>query len=420
MVTMTDLLTRGTGTDDESSSRPAVTAVTAAAAAAVAAAVGLVACIGVAVMGWAAGGRGGVVAAVRAGADAWLLGHGAGLHAAGVTITVVPLGLLLIVAGIVWMAARWVAATAAPKDRRGIALAAATLAGCYAAMATATAVLAGTEQVSASPVRALVGSLLVAGIAGGAGLARGTGVLAAAVAGRHATVRAVLTGASAVVVVLVGAGALLTTGSLLADFADAATVAQAVDAGVVGGSVFTALQVLLLPNAALLAVSYLIGPGFVLGTDTIVAPTGVSLGEVPALPLLAALPSDGPAPWWAIGLVGVPVLAGAVGAVVALRAPEVSSLDVAVLRGGLAGLVGGGAAGLLTALGGGAAGPGRMADIGALAWECAGVAAVAAALGGAAVGLLHRRWISSRRVRSPRRPRLRGRQQPPGADQGMQ
>ena len=43
---------------------------------------------------------------------------------------------------------------------------------------------------------------------------------------------------------------------------------------------------------------YLVGPGFALGTGTVVSPAEVDLGPVPALPVLAAIPADGPAPGW--------------------------------------------------------------------------------------------------------------------------
>ena len=52
--------------------------------------------------------------------------------------------------------------------------------------------------------------------------------------------------------------------------------------------------------------SYLLGPGFAVGTGTLVSPAAVVLGPVPAFPLLAALPADGPAPALDGALVALP------------------------------------------------------------------------------------------------------------------
>lgn len=353
---------------------------------------GLVLSVGVAVTGWLAGNGGSLAGAVRAGAAGWLMAHGSGLQTPHATLTIVPVGWSLVVAAVVWSASAWVARTAVLDGSRSVVVVTATMAACYAAMATLIAVLVTTDDVAVSPPRALAGSLLLVAVVAGPCLAARTGVAEASAAGWSPALRAVLRGSAAVVACLVAAGALLVTVSLLADFGQAATVASALDSGVAGGAVLTALQVLLLPNAALLGVSYLVGPGFVIGTDTLVTPAGASLGQVPALPMLAALPPDGAAPSWAMALLGAPAGAGAIGALVALRAAPAGTLGSGLLRGGAAGLLGGAGAGLLTALGGGSVGPGRMSEVGALVWECAGAGAGAAAIGAALASGVHVWW----------------------------
>ena len=87
------------------------------------------------------------------------------------------------------------------------------------------------------------------------------------------------------------------------------------------------------PNAVLFGSAYLLGPGFAVGTGTVVSPSVVALGPVPAFPLLAALPGSGPTPEWAMGVLAVPVVVGAVGAVLAQRAYRVPAYDSAALRG---------------------------------------------------------------------------------------
>jgi hypothetical protein len=154
------------------------------------------------------------------------------------------------------------------------------------------------------------------------------------------------------------------------------------------------------PNAVLFGSAYLLGPGFAVGTGTVVSPTMVALGPVPAFPLLAALPDAGPTPGWAVGLLAIPVIAGAAGAALAQRWYGVTAYDSSALRGFGTGF----AAALLTtlavALAGGPMGTGRMADIGAPVWEVLVAAVMAMSLGGLLAGLATA-WWQRRRSRSP-------------------
>src|SRR5215218_946244 len=65
----------------------------------------LVVCLAVGVVGWFltdAGAHGAPRDGLRAGAIAWLMGHGSGLTIAGVTITAIPLGVSVVCAWSVW------------------------------------------------------------------------------------------------------------------------------------------------------------------------------------------------------------------------------------------------------------------------------------------------------------------------------
>ncbi|MFI6445476.1 DUF6350 family protein [Kitasatospora sp. NPDC050543] len=73
-----------------------------------------------------------------------------------------------------------------------------------------------------------------------------------------------------------------------------APVAGGGPAGVLG---LLLLSVALLPNAVCWGAAYALGPGFAVGTGTVVAPTGATLGPVPDLPLFALLPEPGAGGW---------------------------------------------------------------------------------------------------------------------------
>src|SRR4051812_45800915 len=65
----------------------------------------LVVCLALGVVGWFltdAGAHGAPRDALRAGALAWLMAHGSGVHVQGAAVTLVPLGLTLVVAWALW------------------------------------------------------------------------------------------------------------------------------------------------------------------------------------------------------------------------------------------------------------------------------------------------------------------------------
>lgn len=62
--------------------------------------------------------------------------------------------------------------------------------------------------------------------------------------------------------------------------------------GVVGGVLFAALQLLYLPNIALISLSYMTGIGFSFGPHSVISGSQVKIGQVPALPFVPALPTS--------------------------------------------------------------------------------------------------------------------------------
>ena len=126
---------------------------------------------------------------------------------------------------------------------------------------------------------------------------------------------------------------MLVVAALAAGLNEAATVMSELQLGPGDHLMYALATVAVAPNAVLFGSAYLLGPGFAVGTGTVVSPTVVALGPVPAFPLLAALPGSGPTPDWAVGLLAVPVVVGAAGAVLAQRAYRVTAYDSAALRG---------------------------------------------------------------------------------------
>lgn len=350
----------------------------------------LVTFLGLAVVGWFladAGAHGRTTDALRVGADVWLVGHGARLTLAGAPLGIVPLLVTAVLVVAVHRFARWAALTSEPvDDDRTVVLAATILAGLYVVAAVVTCVVAADESASPSLGRTIVGSALLAGATGTLGLAGGTGRLRLWAQRVPGWVRSIAHGAAASFLLLVVAASLLVAVALLTGLNDAARMMAALELS--GGDyvMYALATVALAPNAVLLGAAYLLGPGFAVGTGTVVSPALVDLGPVPAFPLLAALPDDGPAPVWALAVLAVPVAVAMAGAVLAQRSYRVPAYDSAALRGFGTGL---GAAVLTTVAvlaAGGPMGTGRMADIGAPAGEVLVAALLAMGLGGLVAG----------------------------------
>ncbi|GAA4997987.1 cell division protein PerM [Streptomyces hyderabadensis] len=112
---------------------------------------------------------------------------------------------------------------------------------------------------------------------------------------------------------LVGGGALLLAVSLVWHWAAAGEAFLRLTEGWSGRFAVLLLCLTLVPNAAVWAAVYALGPGFLLGTGHVVAPSASAPAALlPPFPLLAAVPDAGPGTplHWATG--AVPLTAGAV------------------------------------------------------------------------------------------------------------
>jgi hypothetical protein len=188
-----------------------------------------------------------------------------------------------------------------------------------------------------------------------------------------------LRGGSAVAGAVIAVSAVAVGVLVLANYATIIGLYETLQAGVVGGITLTLAQLALIPNLVVWAAAWFIGPGIALGTGTSVSPVGTSLGPVPGLPILGALP-HGSLAFGFLGLI-VPVVIGFACAVVIRQrmqrggtAPTLEtaravdgatpSLQVQLATGVGMGLVAGVLLGLLAWWSSGALGPGRLADVG--------------------------------------------------------
>jgi hypothetical protein len=183
----------------------------------------------------------------------------------------------------------------------------------------------------------------------------------------RAVATAALAGGLGAASVVTAVSAVLVAVLLLLSYAKIISLYEGVHAAVLGGIAITVGQLAFLPNLVVWAAAWLVGPGFAIGTGSAVSPLGTSLGPIPAIPILGALPS-GQFAWGFLGLL-IPVLAGFPAAIL-VRPRLVAAFDtraptgVLVGTGLLIGVVGGVTLGLLAWASAGAAGPGRLVDVG--------------------------------------------------------
>ena len=183
----------------------------------------------------------------------------------------------------------------------------------------------------------------------------------------RAAVGAAFRGGSAAVAGLLAAASVALAALLLINYARIISLYESLHTEILGGISLTIAQLAFLPNLVIWAASWLVGPGFAIGTGSTVGPIATQLGPVPAIPLLGVLP-EGQLDWGFVGLI-IPVIAGfLVGVVVQPHlaaglgaAPRVRwTIGTGIGIGLVAGLV----LGLLAWFSTGAAGPGRFIEVG--------------------------------------------------------
>jgi len=180
-------------------------------------------------------------------------------------------------------------------------------------------------------------------------------------AARSVAATALRGGAAAAAFVLL-VSAVVVAARIVLSYAEIITLYERLHADVLGGAVLTLGELAFLPNLVVWAASWLIGPGFALGTGSAVSPLATTLGPVPAIPILGAIPTGDTS--FGFAGIAVPVVAGFVAGAVIGRGVRDEAVGTRALTGLLIGVVGGALLGVLAALSGGAAGPGRLADVG--------------------------------------------------------
>ena len=284
--------------------------------------VGLAVLTTLTLVGWVASPRGalgaGLPGVFRTAAQLWLAAHHAGFAIPGGSVGLLPLGLMVLPAFLLYRAGIWMARDAdlrlrlparlpknTPKDvanarRRAqlvlVAQAGISLAAPYALLAGMIALVTRNEITQPFLAETLISHLVLAFLAGSLATARTIGPWRLMLRLLPERLRSVVVGSSAALAIMLVAGAVMVLGALVVNFGQVRELSGVLSPGFVGGLLLLLVQGLYLLNAVVWAMAYIVGPGFAVGTGTLVAPTGVQLGTVPSLPILGALPEAGADP----------------------------------------------------------------------------------------------------------------------------
>ena len=280
-------------------------------AAGVAVVIGYIFTLGFIMAAWlfAAHGSESTLQVLRAAGIAWQVLHLVPIVIGTTTIGVLPWGFLVVPVLIIWKSTNWALKSSRPKTAIEFFRVAISISIAYSVCTVLVGLISSTSDLQTGTLSSLYHSLLVA-----------FSVTTICIL-TYAPSRTILTDRLPRIFVdgirpaliafglLFLAGSLLTSVSLILNWAQLRAVTTLMAPGFIDGFFMTLLGIGYLPTVNVWAMSYLLGSGIVLGGG-VVTPENASPGAIPAFPLLSILPSESMA--LAAYLVLIPILIGVI------------------------------------------------------------------------------------------------------------
>ena len=271
--------------------------------------IGYILTLGFIMAAWlfAAHGSESTIQVLRAAGVAWQVFHLVPFVIGTTTIGVLPWGFLVIPVLILWKATHWALKSSQPKTALQFIRVAVSISLIYSAFAVLVSLISSTNNLYTGITVSLLHSLLVSL----------TVTIVSIIS--YAPSRTILTDSLPKILVdgirpamisfglLFIAGSLLTSVSLIQNWAQVRAVTTLMAPGFIDGFFMTLVGIGYLPTVNVWAMSYLLGPGIMLGAGA-VTPESANPGALPAFPLLSILPSES-APLAAF-FVLIPILIG--------------------------------------------------------------------------------------------------------------
>ena len=353
---------------------------------------------GPAALGWLTSPESQLADALGLASRVLLLANGAVTTIGGQPVSIAPLGLTLVLillgVPVAGLAAR--AAIDETDDLRGLVL---RVGGTYAGTYVVFTTLIAFFVPETSAIRAFLGSALVGGLSGFWGVTRAVGYNPCE--RWPVRLRPFPRGIGVAVLICVGTGAALLAAVLILGRDRIAAIADGLGGDGTAGILLIVIQLVWLPNLVIWAMAWALGAGVTLGEGTLLDMNGTSLGFLPSIPVLGAVPDPGPVSelaWlWLLG----GVLAGVLAALVITLNRSSERFYETSLAGGLAGILAGILLFVLAWCASGGLGTQRLAHVGvglgSLAITAPCILGLAGLVTGLVVGLARREWSTWRK-----------------------
>jgi len=241
--------------------------------------------------------------------SAWLAAQAVPLHSIA-TYSILPWGLAIIPILLLYRAGRALGRAIKQSGLKEAAILLTVASLAYAAFMALIAWTSATDSMHASVPRAALTGFLIALVTFKIALLRSTDIGKGLLTLVPKAIWTILRAASAAILALLGAGALLALISLVWHFSQAKGIFEFLDAGIFGGLLIAIGCIGYLPVLISWAVAYLLGPGIAIGPGIGLSPfvPAPPPTQLPGFPLIAALPEKvGPVAW------GLPIIAVVIG-----------------------------------------------------------------------------------------------------------
>ena len=353
---------------------------------------------GPAALGWLTSPESQLADALGLASRVLLLANGAVTTIGGQPVSIAPLGLTLVLillgVPVAGLAAR--AAIDETDDLRGLVL---RVGGTYAGTYVVFTTLIAFFVPETSAIRAFLGSALVGGLSGFWGVTRAVGYNPCE--RWPVRLRPFPRGIGVAVLICVGTGAALLAAVLILGRDRIAAIADGLGGDGTAGILLIVIQLVWLPNLVIWAMAWALGAGVTLGEGTLLDMNGTSLGFLPSIPVLGAVPDPGPVPelaWlWLLG----GVLAGVLATLVVTLNRSSERFYETSMTGGIAGILTGVLLFVLAWFASGGLGTQRLAHVGVrlggLAITAPCILGLVGLVTGLVVGLARREWPTWRR-----------------------
>lgn len=243
----------------------------------------------------------------------WLVANGAAVSIAGITVTLLPWGLMLVPLVLLSAGSAWAARRSEAREPLAVVWVIVPGVVLYTLIAAGIDVLVSEPVARVDLLDSVLGAAALALLGSTWGAVRASGLMERLPV--PATVRAGARAAAAAAMVIVAIGAVAAAVSLIIGIDDAITMGRSLAAGAGGGVGLLALGLAYVPVMVVWGAAYVLGAGVSLGSAVVLSPflATSAPAELPAFPLLATLPQQPPPMSWLLPVAGIVagVIAGA-------------------------------------------------------------------------------------------------------------